>query len=232
MLKIAYFAKVVSKQCFGEAMLEGRLFLNRLSYYKEIEDAGRSDPDEASIVVQGSQIENLTIGDHIVKTQDVVSIKMQLNWMNHFHILSMVARGFETEDDTIENFRKQLAFPGEKLKPEFGEHCVVIHNTQKFIDRVEAACKRQQFLLVRGGVKYYDPEQDTVGMDRKDSMDAILYKPKEFRYQKEYRFGVWTNTFGCDPLILDIGPIHDIAFLKETDNVAGVINISPRNDTA
>ena len=226
MIKIVYFAKVVPKKCFAEAMLEGRLFLNRLSYYKCIEDTGRADPDEATIVTQGDQITDFTIGDH--KVEGIVSVKMQLDWMNHFHIFSMVARGFETIDDTIEKFRQQLAFPGHQLKPEFGEHCVMIHNTQEFIERIEAACDRNQFQISRGEVKYYDPDHDSVGLERKDSMDAIFVKPKDFSYQKEYRFAVWTNTFGCDPIILDIGPIHDIAKLMETEEVDGKINVSPR----
>ena len=72
MIKIVYFAKVVPKKCFAEAMLEGRLFLNRLSYYKCIEDTGRADPDEAAIVTQGDQITDVTIGDH--KVEGIVSV--------------------------------------------------------------------------------------------------------------------------------------------------------------
>lgn len=61
-MRLLYLAKVVEEKEYGEGILDGRLFFNRLSHFKRIEEnAARRDPDEGSSIYQGDIFTDCTI---------------------------------------------------------------------------------------------------------------------------------------------------------------------------
>ena len=224
-----FFVKICREEQWANDLLDGKLYANRLSYFKKIEaeeEEDQGDPNEASIIHQRSSIRELVINKRDM-TKDVVQIEMQMNWMNHLNLFCIYAgHGGPFQEISIENlqaFREQIELPDKMLR--FGSHAVIIRNTVEFIERVEQAIKARNHFLYRGLVRYYDPDVDDVGHDSRNDLLPTLYKSNTFSYQKEYRFVVGTGTVGDDAIIIDIGDIRDIATRIDANQINSKLEV-------
>ena len=195
-----YLAKIVQETCYGEAMIAGRLFLNRLSYFKKAEQGARHDADEGRLVWHRNIIKEIKIND--IPFNTVKRLATDLPGVDDTHVLCLFAGHTER-------------FPSERLIEELGAYAVLIRDPGKFFLRVGEACDRYGYKGRGCYVRYYNNDCESV----EPGKDTVFYKPDGFRYQHEYRIAVETGTQGFDPLILDIGEIGDIAEVVGADDI-------------
>ena len=202
----------------------GKLFANRLSYFKRIDGSDiRKDGDEGAVMLprEGAVL------DLIAKnpvTQEVISsiripgseleapITIRPGWANHVNLFCMYAvHSCDSEDitdSTAHGFKKQLTIP-EGVLEEFGKHAVVIRNVWGFFRRVVDSAKQQGYAVKGRLVAYYDAEIGTPPELAYE--DMVFAKRNEFSHEQEYRIVINTGTTGNEAIALSIGSIGDIA---------------------
>ncbi len=227
--KVFLLAKVFSDKRYAEQFLEGKLYANRLSEFKRIEDdltrgdeyegGVMIDPDEISMVMQSQDSKTGEAQEVVLEGQHFgSSIKMKLPYFDDLNLFCMYGVRLSDLTLTHENIDaiKERVSLSEKYH-NFGNHVVVITNATKFINRVVIAANREGYGLEFNFVTYYDPDVGTLLIPQ--SIETIFAKRKEFAWQEEFRFAFDTFTRGEQAVILDIGSIADIAVLGSTSNM-------------
>jgi len=192
---------------------DGEIFLNTISYFKNLEDKKlRGDRDEnITQNLQSSKIKLFINGNHVKGVSG--SIKINDYQKNKFtHVFSMSALCSDAE---IIN----PVFDG-KVK-EFGGEAVFIYNVKEFLSRLINASNQ----LIKEGilecfeadvVKYYDFGKHHGNLDS-------FSKSQDYSFQKEWRLcmRLFDNSSPC---IIRIGNISDIAeIIKSEDFFNGKI---------
>ena len=219
-MRIIYIVKVVECEEYAEDVLNGRLFFNRLSYYKKREDShsGRFDRTEGSILYQGDSV-RLELAGHEVG-DDLISMSIQPDIYQRHLLFCMFAGhtgmfGDEIDEREIASFRKQIGFPGERLRREMGPFTIAFRDPNDLMRRIRTAAHEKGFVVERRLVKYYDPDRDNV------PENPVFHKPHSYSYQQEYRIALHSNPLddNDDPLCLDIGDMRHNAIPMETEKV-------------
>ncbi|WP_375724586.1 hypothetical protein LXN10_03695 [Arcobacter sp. KX21116] len=215
--KIIFFVKTFEKKEYMLDFLNGKLYLNKLSYFKKIEEElenNRADEKEGLCAVFQAKNTKFEINGYQLK--DIVGpIEMKDPLIDNIHILCLFA-GSTNEDNIIEGNKFKRNKLDEIAKDlnisdnfkNLGKYCVLIHNTSKFIDRVVKTVKKLNYYAKAGLVKYYDYNSFNGSFQ---NLDAAFNKRNQYNHQKEYRFAIDTNNTVKEALVLDIGNIEDIA---------------------
>ena len=228
-MRLLYLAKAVETRTHAEDILNGRLYLNGLSYYKQREqDDGKKDPSEGLRLWQGDIIIDCTINGHQIKS--VKRVKSQDNLLDK-HFLWCIFVGHagnfdekELTDDNLADFRRQIGYPGQRMQEELrSEYTVLFLDGGELIERIVRACERKGYGCACGPVRYYDPEVDSV------IEDIIFFKKANFSYQQEFRFVVTGAPVAGDHLRLDVGDLRDISVMMETEMVNTRLCLKVRN---
>ncbi|MAS23942.1 MAG: hypothetical protein CMI08_10075 [Oceanospirillaceae bacterium] len=208
---IFFFVKVFDKKEYAEDFIKGKLFSNRLSFfrkYEEDESANRGDKHEGVVGWHQSDQIRLKINGRVI-TDLAGPVMTQMNWHDHLNVFCIYAAHSgefeEISEETIDDFKKQISIPEECKN--LGEYAVIVTNVTKFIERVKAAVRSNNYELNAGLVEYYDPTRFNGSFSE---VESIFRKREEYKHQKEYRFSFDTGIAGTDPLILNIGDISDI----------------------
>ena len=227
---IFFLVKVFQEQDHADDFIRGKMFANRLCYFKKLEDQdGRGDEEEGAIMPFGENLiltlkpTNVETGevDKITITKDDLAAPLVIvpRWFDHFNLFCMYAAhsdGFRhVSFDNVQDIQNLFKIPADYTR--LGRHAVFVTNISEFIDRVTRAADRRGYRVFRRLVKYYDPETGTPSSQ--SEMDTIFTKRSEYKYQNEYRIAIDTRTTGSDPLILDIGGIDDIAVRINTSDI-------------
>jgi len=227
--KVILPAKVFSEKRYAEQFLEGKLYANRLSEFKCIEDdLTRGDEYEGGVMIDpdGILMEIQSEDQETGESQKVVlegqdfgsSIKMKLPYFDDLNLFCMYGGRLGDLALTPENtdaIKERLSL-SEKYH-DFGDHVVVITNAKEFINRFVIAANRERYDLEYDFVTYFDSEVGTSLIP--ESIETIFAKRKEYAWQEEFRFAFNTFTQGEQAVILDIGSIADIAFLGSTSDM-------------
>lgn len=222
---IFWFVKIFEYKEHADQFRKGKLFLNRIRYFKKIEedDYCRCDKEEAiaalfqpkglSIKFKDFPALNINSEDAISVLSGPVSMKFEHhNDLNIFCMSAIHTGEFECVNGFIEYTEKDE--DKLKIQLEIDERCLsfgkfaVVVNANEFIDRVIKYIKTTEYTLQADLVEYYDRE--TLNGNFKFS-EIPFRKSNCFSYQKEYRISVDTNTNGDNPLIMEIGDISDIS---------------------
>ena len=230
-MTIFFLAKFIEKKEYADDFLQGKLFLNSLRYFKEIEgEDGRGDENEGAIVMplDDDFIFTLTAtnaetgeGSEVRITKDDLAapVSMHPRWYDHINLLCMYAchsGDFQCiSDDNINDFRKQLEIPEECVN--LGEHAIIIADIREFFRRIGVAAEQGGYRLCGELVKYYDTDVGTP--TTRSAIETVFHKRKEYEHQSEFRVAVDANLDEPTPLVLCIGDIRDIAFLMRTSEI-------------
>jgi hypothetical protein len=170
----------------------GLLYMNAQKYFREIEDETRRDRFETTDrIAQPNAFIRLTVESR--------SKRFVLSPVDTFlfssdtpcNIYCMV-RATQTATGLLVDARNCR----------LGDSCVVILNTQSFLDRVFSAAKSRGFNCQSGLVEYYD--------DRNYSGETGPFrKPAAHSWQNEFRFIVWPGS--SKPIQLEVGCLEDIS---------------------
>ena len=164
-------------------------------------------------------------------------IKIRLDRVSHLHIFCTFAfhsGEFDALDATdVEGFLKKRLGSIDECIHDFGEHAVLIHNGPEFQTRLRNAIslliEQDEILQARQRlVTYYDP--DTFHMGGIEELDVPFHKRNIFSHQNEYRLVLDSQTAGCDPYILDIGSIRDIAGYIRTSEIYKSVKLFSKDD--
>ena len=212
---IFFFAKLFDDEKFANDFICGKLFANRLSYFRRLEEhehANRSDRREGVINWLQSDQCQLVIDGRDITTDLAGPVEPHLDWHDNLNVFCVYAAHSgdfkKLTSDNIDGFKKFLKIPDDCLK--FGQYAVVVTDASEFLNRVKTAIKTDGYRLRSGLVKYYNPE---TFHGHFDGTDAIFWKRDEYQHQREYRFAIDTFVMGTDPVTLDIGDISDITML-------------------
>ena len=209
---IFFLAKFFHEQEYANGFVRGRLFANRLPYFKQIEgDDGRGDEYEGAIM-SGSNDLTVTLtakdaetGEELssvtIRRDDLVApLIMQPHWFDHISVFCMYASHSGSiqniADGNAQLIKKDIEVPEACLK--LGKYAVVITDIGEFLRRVQLAAPRSKYRVWRGLVRYYDPDVGTPPV--RSDMETIFTKRMEYQYQSEFRFAIDTGRSGvrCD----------------------------------
>ncbi|WMI99762.1 hypothetical protein RBU55_30235 [Pseudomonas chlororaphis subsp. aurantiaca] len=210
-MTIFFLVKVFDEEQHAEDFVRGKLYSNRLSYFRKLEEseaANRGDRYEGVVDWhQPSEIEIVINGRTLTDLAGPVSV--QMNWHDHINVFCVYAAhsgSFESlTHENLADFKRQLEISEDCQK--LGGHAVLVTNVTQFFERVRSAARENNYGLSSGLVEYYNPETFSGSFSENE---AIFKKRDEFQHQKEYRFAIDTGVEGDKPITLEIGDISDI----------------------
>ena len=220
-LLVKFFSEVSHAADF----VNGRIWVNPLSYFKALEasaDPDRADRHEGTTAWLQPGRDRFVIDGMDITDDLAAPVEIQKDWLNYIHIfcLHAVHSGHldlgKITNDNIDNMRSEFMIPDGCL--DLGEYAVVVKNVPEFIRRMEAAIHAKQFRGRRGLVRYYDPE--SFHGEFRD-VESLFWKQSKYSYQREFRFAINSGSMSGCPLKLDIGDIKDITLVLKSAELNG-----------
>lgn len=93
---------------------------------------------------------------------------------------------------------------------EFGTHCLLIKDPNKFISLMEDKFRFLNQIFHINFVNYFDKASF-------NGVPSVFDKPNEFKYQKEYRF--YLERDGIDPISFHLGSLKDFCEIFTTEQI-------------
>ena len=194
------------------AFIQGTMFANPLSHFKQLEERDiRRDTEEGIMTMpltEGFKLEitSNAIDKPMVLNRDELaeSPTLRPNWFDPINLFCMHLINFQREGST-----GILKIPSRATC--FGRYAVVILDVGEFIRRVRKAVSRAGYRLSYKAVEYYDPP--TGIHTNPTTLEPIFTKCNDYQEEQEFRFAIDRRLAVPIPLELDIGPINDISEL-------------------
>ncbi len=226
MVKIFALLKVFNKKKYASDFMKGKLYANKLSYFKKISDnsdINRKDELEAISASYQADKVNIELNNHALK--DLVGqVTFQRPYMDNLNIFCMYAINsgdfINITEKNIDKVNKKIKLDNDCLL--LGDYSVIVTNGKEFIKRIKKAIKKENYGLRAKLVDYYNPLTFNGSFSKEES---IFKKRNIFKHQNEYRFLISTNTLD-KALILNIGDIRDITMLIKTSKINDTLKLS------
>lgn len=203
--KILTFIKFGKFEHIEELYKHGKMFLNTISFFNEIEENHQGDrlegarsrflseniqikiktPDMNEIIIDKS---NGLIDDVIIHSEDIAK-------SNIYSMTYLGEDDVETENSLSPDLKK------------FGESSLFILNTSKFIERFHDAMGKLGFKYQFGPVKYVK--------NNFEGDFGLFRKREQYKYQREFRFLIKSSL--NEPLVIQLGSLEDIAKIIPSD---------------
>jgi hypothetical protein len=190
----------------------GTVFMNSTGFFLDIEDNNlRGDKFESlSEIIPGNNLE-LYHKDHLVAVAEIAKLSIWNNYpKGNIFCSYTLFTDYHLDGNGID--------PGCK---EFGDTAIIITDFNKFLSRVNRAVAEQQLNVVYAPVDYLDTSTY-------EGKWTPFKKPIEYSFQKEFRFFIRGQAY--EPLVLNIGPINDIAFMLDSDKIDKLRFVRDTND--
>ena len=207
--------KFLAEEAYLRDLLAGKIYANRLSCFKKIEesdDTGRGDRHEDVVAWYQPDRGVLKLdGVDIVPYIDR-PIEIHSNQLDHLNLFCTTYGS--VEDDVLNGIADDD--PGElsntlvvsKDLRSLGQYAVVIRDIGEFIWRMKETADARAYVIGHRPVDYYNPDSYHGATSL---TDAVFCKQDRYSYQNEFRFVIVTRCAGDGPVILEIGDIRDIA---------------------
>jgi len=199
--------KVGPRKFMEEFVTEGRIYMNTLKYFKDLEskDALRSDKSEGLTASYPAHKMRIHVGGHEIK-----NLTGQVRFGHPEHekiaIFSMYALTELNLDAIIDD--RVLGF---------GDTTVVITKADEFMDRIRQECEKRNWLYQTDLVTY-------VHKDTHEGDMGVFRKYSDLSYQSEFRIAVKSGRSGpIDDFY--IGDISDIVQFCDSATVKSQFNI-------
>lgn len=185
-----------SEEVYIDRLLKlGEVYINPLNNYITSEIDGISDKYEKTTRIFGSILFKPTNSTEWTKHKPVGPIIITNNGP-----LGNAYCAYCENVDLTKNLEHNVTIDSRMYNN--GKFGCVIYKPKEFIERLEKACKAQNYEFDYCPVTYKNDS---------DNKKAPLEKDIRFQYQKEFRFFILNNR-DSNPIKLSIGPISDIAF--------------------
>ena len=232
--KIGFLIKTCSTEEYAQDFMDGLLFCNRVSHFRQMGDDNGGDAFEGGIPDPRGR------GVYICP------------WIEHLNVFCLYAgHGPESFED-LAALEQQLK-PPPNLVNEFGKYSVLVLDAPEFFRRIRATIFCSYLMFQAGVVQYFDvhESEEWFGVDLPDKYangDAtrplelqmserpigvrpLMSKRRKFSHQREYRFILDTATVSDVPLKLRIdGGLRDIAKLTSIDRIRETFKVSLKDD--
>lgn len=231
--RILAFVKILEQREHAEQLLDGRLFMNTLGTFRELEDDSshpRADRHEGLVAwFQPDQIE-LRFNDLVIPSEDLAApVAVSQNHIlsrNAYCVFSLNSDGVEEfGPEDLQRVRSKMEIPLPCY--EFGSHSVVIWKPEEFVWRCAEAIQKQNFPGHINFVSYFD-ETTFSGML---PCQPGFAKRSRYEYQREYRIVLDRKPAEPAPFELDVGNIRDIAFLMPTKDFNAALSFNLNDGT-
>ena len=236
--------KFFEKEEYADQFLAGKLYLNRLSYFKnqeekeDVDDDGRPDRHEA--VAMWWQPKDLIIkldvagfGSFTIPPEDLAApVVTSYNYHDYLHVLCLYAVHSGEFDCVKGNIQLQSEDELAKLKEwlqidkrvfNFGKYAVVT-KYREFFSHVSKTLKAKNYHAVGKLVEYYDEE---VFNGHFEEADIPFRKQKRFAFQREYRVCVSDESMGETPMHLDVGDMSAFSQKVLASNLPELVGFNP-----
>ncbi|PGQ05941.1 hypothetical protein COA08_23615 [Bacillus cereus] len=211
---------------FAESMLDGKFYFARNRYFIDLEekqtDKGIGDKREGVWSrVLDQQKDKFTF---IIEDGTEIPLNFNKGIFRQTHsdlkdcpiccfVMLSVKNDFNVDEEQGKITLKQEV--ERKLSEQFaGRDLILFTDMDGFMERMDAACKKENLGWMRGKVTYYDDETECHPLPREEAESnparTLLYKRKFFEFQKEFRYIFKTPQ--DNDILLDIGNIKDIAY--------------------
>lgn len=217
MTTIFSFVKFCELEEHATAFVDGRLYLQSLQSFKAMEerDDGRGDQYEApSAWFTPSSLSHLQFGPHRIDAGQLAGpLIVQPSDANLLNVMCLYAAMDDpfVEGQAVSDEQVQEHFRVPKPCLNMGRFAVLVHEPRLFCERFDAAIRREGFGLVRGPVKYFDPDTFSGRFDRPPFM-----KQKRFAWQREYRLAVKRRVSAAEVYTLNVGSLKDVCTVVDS----------------
>lgn len=231
---IWHLVKFFNQEKYADEFIKGNLHLNRLSYFRKLEESDDGRPDSHEALTHWWQPDDFVMklnvpghGEVEIKKEDLAGpVSMHIDYHHNLHVYCMYAMrtiGFDCKDgqfecspDEVEIIKKQLEVDERNFG--FGNFAVVVRATE-FIERLNKVLRERGQAFVMDLVEYYDDETFHGEIQPKK---VPFMKQKKFSYQNEFRVCLDTKTVGDEPLNIAIGDVSDISAKIEPSKLNGM----------
>lgn len=185
-----YLIKIGKEEHILSLLKQGVVYMNPLSYFKDLEKTGdgRADSDEGAHSI--AQTSRMFIGEMEIKTPSPITFSASN--INNGYIFCMVGV------DSIEDLKKVLVDNLEAMGGAF----IIIRNPEEFVKRCATIMQSHGINLRWGRVRYYDKNEGSYLLDP-------WLKNKDYEKQSEFRLYFKRKEEGSAAII--IKSIEDIA---------------------
>ena len=203
---IKMFMKLGSLENITDLYQNGTIYINTIEFFRKIEDNElRGDNYEGASEIINSLPGTFRIPgiDRDLKYEKVHFKKSFDQVLGNIYSLYCISS---------KGFPNPLDFRMDEKNLRFGTHCLIIKDNQYFFDKVQSELKNNGYDFLHGFVNYYNKDKIS------NKKLTLFDKPKEFKYQKEFRFYVFNKEL--EPIKIQIGSLDGKAEIIETKNLS------------
>lgn len=199
------FLKIGHEEHISDLYENGTIFINTIEHFRKIEDDElRGDGYEGASEIINSLPGTFRIPgiNRDFKYEKIHIKKMHETVLGNIYCLYCISS---------KGFPNPLDFKLDEKNLRFGSHCLMIKDNQYFFDKILSELKNNGFDYRHGFVNYYDKD------NLSNKKLTLFDKPKEFEYQKEFRFYVHNKEL--KPIKIQIGSLKGKAEIVEAKNL-------------
>ncbi len=222
MTTIYVFVKIVDKIEYAESLMDGKLHMNSVRFFKEYRDKEghlRGDPYEGiAACYQPERTGEITLGDLTIPSSSlagpIVAHYDHILDSRAFCLYSVDSRGHDTVSaETLSDFKEALEIHRHNFG--FGTHCVVILDGKEFLNRTRKAIRKAGLRHSSHLIEYFD-ETSFHGIVPENRQG--FFKRKKYQLQREFRLLLHSGQQLDEPFMLDVGDLHDIIKLTTPED--------------
>jgi len=199
---IKMFLKIGKEEHIKDLYKNGTIYINPIEYFRNIEDEElRGDKYEGASKIINSLPGTFRIPgvDRDFKYEKIHLRETYETILGNIYSLYCISS---------KGFPDPLDFRLDEKNLKFGTHCLMIKDNRFFFEKIKSELTKQGYEFHHGFVEYYD--KDKISYKKLTLFD----KPKEFEYQKEFRFFVHNDII--EPIKISIGTLRGKAEMMET----------------
>lgn len=231
-----FYLKFTSQRTYAEDVSNGKLYMNTVQYYRELEEKmrikGQGDRDELkqlldifNIQIIDKRTDNLFLSFPFGKATFEIDGDKDIFL---FCLTGITIKDLEIIEYDDESADLQLPFPKDKIdniRKDFGEHVVII-NGPSFDNLINRKINGIEESALFGKVNYTEHNFiEKINAYNTFSAKRFLYKGIDFSYQKEFRLAL-QKEFVIDNYF-SINSISDISHICTIDELIDYrINVS------
>ncbi len=212
---IAFFIKFFEKKEYAADFIKGKIYANKLSYFKKAESDTnvKMDKNEGVSAIFQPNKSTIKINDMVIDTVAPTTLSFEKDEYKNIFCVYALMMPLDGAYKDIEDFKNKLMI-SPKCE-ELGKYAVIV-SANEFIKKIKAV-KLKQFKINKiqmGKINYYDENEFDGSFDDDKS---LFNKTKKFEYQKEYRLVICSDVE--EELILEIGSFEGITKFCKTKNI-------------
>lgn len=205
------FIKFGTKENITDLYENGTVYMNSREFFRRIEDKElRGDSYEGVKEIRNYGKGSFYIPSikHTVHYQNIhLPLSFEEVWGNIYSLFCL----------SPESIPEKFDFKMDERVLNFGSHCLIIKDPNRFISLLENKLRFLNHNLYMDYVKYYD--KNTF-----NGRITVFEKPKEFLYQREFRFYVERDAI--DPIVFKLGSLKEFSTIYTSEKIMS-LEIAP-----